>query len=73
MANSALAIAGTAVFGCAKQSDSASSAGSETSTAPAKPIGLQLYTLRDVIKTDVKGIMTQLTEWARRMAPALRG
>lgn len=62
MANSALAIAGTAVFGCAKQSDNAS-AGSETSTAPAKPIGLQLYSLRDVIKTDVKGIITQLTEW----------
>jgi sugar phosphate isomerase/epimerase len=65
MANTALAIAGTAVFGCAKQGDTSASTetASGTSTSTAKPIGLQLYSLRDVIKTDVKGIITQLTEW----------
>lgn len=65
MANTALAIAGTAVFGCAKQSES--SASTETSGTPpaatGKPIGLQLYTLRDVIGKDVKGTIKQLADW----------
>jgi sugar phosphate isomerase/epimerase len=65
MANSALAIAGTAVFGCAKQTDNSASTEktSASSTTPGKPIGLQLYTLRDVIKKDVKGTISQLAEW----------
>lgn len=64
MANASLAIAGTAVFGCAKQgSDTSVSEEASGSSTPAKTIGLQLYTLRDVIKSDVRGIITQLTEW----------
>lgn len=64
MANTALAVAGTAVFGCAKPgSETGASTEAGGTSAAAKPFGLQLYSLRDVIKTDVKGIITQLTEW----------
>jgi sugar phosphate isomerase/epimerase len=55
MTHTALAVAGTAVFGCATSPMKA--------TAAAKPIGLQLYTLRDVINKDVKGTIKQLTDW----------
>src|SRR6187399_1698232 len=34
--------------------------------AKVKPIGLQLYTLRQVINKDVKGTIKQLTDWGYR-------
>jgi sugar phosphate isomerase/epimerase len=55
MANTALALAGTAVFGCSKPAGN--------TTVGSGPIGLQLYTLRDVINNDVKGTVKQLTDW----------
>lgn len=43
-----MALAGAAVFGC---------------EPPKKKLGLQLYTLRDVINNDVGGTMKKLVEW----------
>jgi sugar phosphate isomerase/epimerase len=65
MANTALAVAGTAVFGCSKPAENASgeSATTPAATAPKQGIGLQLYTLRDVINTDVKATIKQLADW----------
>jgi sugar phosphate isomerase/epimerase len=64
MANTALAVAGTAVFGCSKPAENASTdSTASTATTAAKPMGLQLYSLRDVIGKDVKGTVKQLTDW----------
>jgi len=65
MANTALAVAGTAMFGCSKPAENASADSTAASTAitPGKPMGLQLYSLRDVIGKDVKGTIKQLTDW----------
>jgi sugar phosphate isomerase/epimerase len=54
LASSALAVAGATMLsdGWSKGKD--------------KPIGLQLYTLRQVINKDVKGTIKQLTDWGYR-------
>lgn len=54
LAGSAMAVAGAAMLndGWAK--------------SKAKPIGLQLYTLRQVINKDVKGTIKQLADWGYR-------
>src|SRR5688572_17514420 len=55
LASSAMAVAGASVLndGWAK-------------VQKGKPIGLQLYTLRQVINTDVKGTIKQLADWGYR-------
>lgn len=60
LTNSAMAAAGAAVlsnFSCAEKTMSTAAG------APAREVGLQLYTLRDVINTDVKGIVKNLADW----------
>lgn len=62
--NSAMTAAGVALFGCAKSTDKAAAATSEAvKVSLPSPIGLQLYTLRDVINKDVKGTIKQLVDW----------
>ncbi|HZY81807.1 MAG TPA: hypothetical protein VFE50_19925, partial [Cyclobacteriaceae bacterium] len=69
MANTALAVAGTAVFGCGKSNvestTSADTATGSKTTASGMPIGIQLYTLRDILKdnTKVKDTIKQLADW----------
>jgi sugar phosphate isomerase/epimerase len=60
LTNTALATAGAAVlsnFSCASKTMST------TGGASTKEVGLQLYSLRDVINTDVKGIVKNLADW----------
>lgn len=62
LTNAAMATVGTAVlsnFSCAGKTGTTTEA---AATAP-KPVGLQLYTLRDVINSDVKGIVKNLADW----------
>lgn len=68
IASSAMAFAGTALIGCgSKQSESAAAEATASGTAGAtpKPIGIQLYTLRDILKdnTKVKDTIKQLADW----------
>jgi len=62
-----MAMAGAAVVGCGKSGESSSTATSADNTANAvaskKAMGLQLYSLRDVINSDVKGTIKQLADW----------
>ncbi len=66
-----MAVAGTAVIGCGKPADTAtgssadSTAGAATPAVTDKKIGIQLYTLRDVLKdpTKVKDTIKQLVVW----------
>lgn len=51
LAKSAMAVAGSTLVGSA------------WAKGKAKPIGLQLYTLRQVINKDVKGTLKQLADW----------
>src|SRR5689334_21063615 len=55
LSNTAMAVAGASLL-------------NEAWARPAKdkPIGLQLYTLRQVINNDVKGTIKQLTDWGYR-------
>ena len=48
--NAAMASAGMALYAC------------NAPAAPGKPIGLQLYTLKDIIKGDVKGTMRKVSD-----------
>jgi len=66
IASSAMAFAGTALIGCGKKADTTTEvAGTETSNTTSKPIGIQLYTLRDVLKDNakVKDTIKQLADW----------
>jgi sugar phosphate isomerase/epimerase len=65
MANTALALAGTAMFGCGKPKDASTEAAGSAVTASGKPMGIQLYTLRDVLKdsSKVKDTIRQLADW----------
>jgi sugar phosphate isomerase/epimerase len=71
LSSSLMAIGGAAVIGCGKKTDTASTGTAADSTvapvtnAPAKPIGIQLYTVRDVLKdnTKVKDTIKQLVDW----------
>ena len=67
IASSAMAFAGTALIGCgSKQADTtATEVAAETTNTVAKPMGLQLYTVRDILKdnTKVKETVQQLAQW----------
>jgi sugar phosphate isomerase/epimerase len=69
LTNAAMAVAGAAVIGCGKkettQSGPAGIRSEPTKTTPEKKFGLQLYTLRDVLKdnTKVKETVKQLVDW----------
>lgn len=65
-----MAVGGVAVIGCGKGENKTAETAADTtaapvSSAPAKPIGLQLYTLRDILKDNakVKETITQLAQW----------
>lgn len=66
-----MTVAGAAVIGCGKPGESsaaetnADSTAAPVNTTTAKPIGIQLYTVRDVLKdnTKVKETIKQLADW----------
>jgi len=64
LSNAAMAMAGAAVIGCGKSKETPSESASAEST-PKKAYGLQLYTLRDIIKdpAKVKDTVKQLVDW----------
>src|SRR5690242_6635011 len=57
LASTAMAVAGASVLGDVL---------AQGKGKGSKPIGLQLYTLRQVINNDVKGTIKQLTDWGYR-------
>lgn len=70
ISSSLMAIGGAAVIGCGKKAETTENAVDTTATkpvtpAPAKPIGLQLYSLRDILSdnTKVKSTIEQLASW----------
>lgn len=69
LSNSVMAIAGATVIGCGKPAENSTTEAAANSTAPAttpgKTIGIQLYTLRDVLKDNakVKDTIKQLVDW----------
>jgi sugar phosphate isomerase/epimerase len=67
IASSAMAFAGTALIGCGKKADGTATTelAAETANTTTKPIGIQLYTVRDILKDNTKVAETikQLTEW----------
>jgi sugar phosphate isomerase/epimerase len=68
LTNSLMAVAGATVVGCGKPKETESSGSDATpvaDAAPKKPIGLALYTVRDVLKdpAKVKDTIKQLVDW----------
>lgn len=69
LSSSLMAIGGVAVIGCGKKPETTETAVDTTSVplakAPAKPMGIQLYSLRDILadNTKVKSTVEQLVSW----------